>query len=736
MKTIFNYERRNGVTLTECYENGEFYFVHKSASDERKLTLYPINPEPEFVRTPYLGYTEEEVLSSGKDILARKLLEKGDPVYAEVKRAMPKLQNNVYCFLGGPASWAGVTVTTDGSVIHQASGRDREPAPIFKPTEADESLGATTPRLSLLGGEIPVLCAFFSDGEKSMELLYFVEPGDTDRDPVVWIRIKKYSNTSPMECEFSYRVAALNREGDEFLLRDNPPTEEIFLDALSDTVNFWVEFENEGTRIEIPEEELAKIARGAISFAALTFTGDHPHYGHRFYGKELHDNFPPNYIWGIECAIAHGRHEWAKGIFDHFMRYALNGEGRISYRQGTGLNFGVSAVEYAMMLDIAARYKSILELNTPTPVYLKKLKGMGDEILSHVTPCPEHGGLSLVKMCAEADTNERVNVYLNNNLWAIRGFSALDRLIKDTAYYDKKYALAKAMLEKNINEAIKRYSEENSRFGTLVPFRLGYTATPLTLSICKDTFYPESEEELKKYFTYVKSRGQVELKQDLRENTYANYRYYPEMLCSMLLTREQADAIVNMRESLGGELLCMTRFSGWIDNWPVLHYARFLIETGRIEKYLILMYAHAAHHGRADLMAYYEQIRINGTVKADDCVPSLLTVPAMLCWAFAYERINDGGLQLLSALPRDWYDKPFSAMGIGYSGGKIDIISDGETIDVTFENATKSPVDIVFRNKDELSDYAVTLGKEYIEKITKNRLTFKPGLTRVKLSAK
>ena len=194
MKKIFTYKRPSGVTLTEYYENGEFYFIHSDGQGEKRLSLYTLESPAPFIRNPWLGHTEEEVLASGEDILAKKLLQNGDPDYIEVKKAMPELVNNVYSFLSGTASWSGVTVLTNGDVIHQASGRNRKPSPIFKPTESCEVLGALTPRQMLLAGELPVLISLFTDGRSSLELIYFVEAGDTDRDPVVWIREKKYEN--------------------------------------------------------------------------------------------------------------------------------------------------------------------------------------------------------------------------------------------------------------------------------------------------------------------------------------------------------------------------------------------------------------------------------------------------------------------------------------------------------------------------------------------------------------
>ena len=734
---VFEFKRKNSsIALREKLERDGFYFELVKDEVKRRILLYKLIEEEEDARDPYLGYTLSEVMNSGEDLLAKKLCEKGEPDFSEVKKALPKIEEGAYAFLGGPASWAGVTVEPDGSVVHQLSGRDREPRAIFDPKTVDPVLCKVLPKRMLVGGEYPIMIALYTDGVEALELMYFVEPGDTDRDPVVWIRIKKYRNSTPDKPSVSYRVAAISREGDEFIHGENPPTEGIFLEALCDTVCYWTDFYDSLAEIAIPEKELERVARGSVSFAALTFTGAHPHYGHKFYGKELHDNFPPNYIWAIEAACLVGKWEWAKDIFDGMVRYALNEEGKMCYRQGLGLCFGVSATEYGMLLYLANKYKDILVIRREDEKTVSKLCGMADQILSNCHPCPEFSGRVLVKMCAEADTNERINVYLNNNLWAIRGFTSLSSLLRMLGKDSKAYDDMAALLSENVNALINEYSARDTRFGTLVPFRFEYTPTPLTLSSSKDTFYEISEEELSSYLNSVRTRGPESSKQDFTENTYSNYRYYPEALCSMLLPDELADSIVRMRESLGGEVLGMTRFRSWIDNWPVLNYARFLIESGRIEKYLLLLYAHTAHHGRADLMAYYEQVSFSGEVRANDCVPSLLTVPIMLAWAFSYERIADGRLQLLSAIPKKWFEKGFCAHGICYSGGRLDIEYASNTLTLSASSPLPRDTEIVWRGKEAVSMSDVICGREQIKEIRANRLILIDNIKNIKITVK
>ena len=736
MKEIFSYQSRIG-TLSEYYNGDTYVFKYKNDEGEHTLPLYPLKREEAPKGPYYLGYTKEEIDASGRDLLAEAILAEGEPCYERIKEVLPPLSADTYAILGGPASVAGLTVDSDGVIYHQLSGdRDKTSfgslsAPIFSPAVYDGTLGTHKPYQTILCGEYPLLLSVHTDGTDTLEFLYFVEPTEPDRDPIAWIRAKRYRNAAPEAVTIDYRVAAIAREESGDLLFNTQPTEEVFLDALLDTISYWIDEAAEGAAFDLPEGELASIAHGTVAMAAVTATAEHMHYGHRFYGKELHDNFPPNYIWSIEAMIALGRHERARAIFRHFVRYVLRGDGRINYRQGHRLVFGASAAESGMLLHLAWRYRDILGTDTLERAEAKRLRGMGDEILAAIAPCPECGGLMLVHMCAEADTNERIHAYMNNNLWAIRGLSALADLLGGAGTC---YREAAELLQRNVRAAIDRYKAEGTRFGTIPPFRIGYPATPMTLSRCEDTFAPLEGEERRAYYSTLWGREDVAVFQDIAENSFANYRYYPEMLSSMLLKAEESDAIVRMREALGGELLCMTRLLNRIDDWPVVQYARFLLETNRIDKYLLLLYAHAAHHGIPRLATYYEQVTADGAVKAFDCTPSLLTVPLLVSWAFAYEPIGVGPLRLLSALPKGWLGKPFAATGLGYSGGRLSITSDGNEIKVTFDAPTEGETELYLRGKDVISPTAFVEGAEHLKEIRGNIAVLKAGCRSVRIT--
>ena len=718
--------REGGGTLTEYWDGNQWCMRMEEPGIEETMELYTLQALSEKEeRNPWDNKDPQELLNSGRDILGEEILKRGEPEYREVQGILPPITQSAYCFLSGSASWGGVTVDPLGQIYPQVSGNLRQPDPIFSPVQVDDVLGECIPRQFLLAGQYPLLFSVHNDGNESLEFLYFVEPGDPDRDPIVWIRTKRYNRDAPEHCEMEYRIAALSRHTGRKI------SKETFLTALADTIAYWIKFCRSGAWLSIPEESLKKTVYGTLMACATTFSGDHAHYGHLRYGAELHDNFPPNYIWSLEACCLLGHHAWAQRIWQHLLVYVLNDQGRFTYRQGEHELFGASAEEYGQLLFLANRYCRLLGIALWPESYWHKLTGMGNVLLANCVSCEEYGGRVLIRMCAEADTNTRVHVYLNNNLWGIRGLQALAQLLQkngSVSQAEPYSRMAETLLE-NIRVLAEEYSQDTP-YGPLVPFRFGYPALPYTLSTCKDTSVSLGEKELRRYLTPSEARSQGN-GQDLTENTYANYRYYLEALSAMLLEEKQGEAIVALREALGGEYLGMTRFYSWLDDWPVVHYARYLLETGRIPKYLLLLYAHTAHHGNPDLMCYYEQVTTQGEVVAPDCVPALLTTAIMTAWMFAYETVDSCTLLLLPGIPVSWFRSVFSAKKIGYSGGSCDIEWDGRRISVTFTSPLERNTALVWRQKETILLDDILHGAEYIERLEGNRIYLKKEIQKI-----
>lgn len=725
---VFNQKRSRGGELCEKFEDKSWSMVYTEKGVSKTLNMYSVDNlnQPER-NNLYAGNSFTKIMETGKDILGELVLKNGEPDYNEIKSLLPQIQDGAFAFLSGALSWNGVTVSaTNGAVYPQRRGINQEPPSLFSPTEIDLNLGSIKPLLFLLDGKLPILFSVHQNNSDILELMYFVEPGDPDRDPIVWIRSKQYSKSAPENHAITYRIVALSRN-----VPFNETTENLFLEALCNTVGYWLKFSEKGAKFDIPEKELERVVEGSQISCATTFSGDHPHYGHKYYGEEIHDNFPPNYLWSIEMCCLMGREAWGKRIWEHMLEYALSDEGRFCYRQGEQELWAASAGDYSCLLYLAWRYQKLLGISTWTYDNWEKIIGMGDIVLEHCRECADFGNKYLVYMCAEADTNTRLHAYLNNNLWAIRGFDALADLLKSNNKLNdaERFSTASKKILQSVNELLKEESVFDQRFGLIPPFRFGYTATPATLSgICRETFATMSDSEFAKYqdYSYMRDQGSS---QDLTENTFANYRYYPEILSSMLLPDNQAEAIVKLREAIGGEILGMTRLFERIDNWPITHYARHLLETGNIDKYIMLLYAHVCHHGRPDLMCYYEQVTTDGKVIYYDCVPSLLTPPIMVAWMFAYETIRENKLVLLSGVPLDWLEKGCSAKKLGTSFGKLSITVKNNQITVDFDKPLETEAEITWRLNKNLTEKDIVSGMEFISKIKDNRIVLKKGIT-------
>lgn len=725
-------KRKRNEWIEEIFEDGEWRIVYFDGKNELRLPGYSVEA---LDKTPelnlYNGHNPDELMVSGRDILAEELLADGEPDFEEVRKVLPHTKEMGYSFLGGFASWSGVMVNSaTGNIYPQSMANDRKPSPIFAPTMVDVEVCESRPKQFLLDGRIPIMFSVHSNSEKVVEFMYFVEPGDPDRDPIVWIRTKRYEKKNPENFTLDYRIVARSR-----LVQSRAIETETFMTALIDTVVYWVKFLDKGAKFDIPEKLFEKVATGAMVACATTFSGDHAHYGHNIYGEEVHDNFPPNYIWSIEACCLMGYTAWAKRIFNHLLTYILNDEGRFFYRQGIQELFGASAEEYGWLLFLANKYKNQLGFERWTEEEWQKIEGMGRIIIDNCVPCKEFGNRVLVYMCAEADTNTRVHAYVNNNFWGIRGLRALAELLEKSGRTEnkKEFEDMAETLFSNITELICEQSVEDPEYGSLPPFRLGYTPKPLTFSMCRETSVEVSEEYLETYLQFSNMRDQGNSDQDLTENTYANYRYYPEMLGAMMLDDEQAEAIVKLRETVGGEYMGMSRFLGRIDDWPVLPYARYLLESENIEKYLLLLYSHTCHHGNPDLMCYYEQITPTYVV-ADDCVPSLLTTPIMTGWMFAYETMNDRKLSLLRGVPKAWFDKGFSAKGLGWTKGKVDISVENNSVEIVFSKPLDVKAEIVWRANQDISMDNILEGKEFVERCAGNRIILKFGVEKAKIT--
>jgi len=689
--------------------------------------------------TFYKGHSLEEILASGKDILGQEVLNEGEPSYESIVNILPPIEKKSYAILGSPTTWGKLIVLPNGDILTQPA--NGESVKVFSPREEYELSSNSSvynlnviPLQGLMDEWMPMVLTRFITLNELVEAIYFVVPGETQRNPIARVCISAYLK-SDNEIRLKWRkIYSVKFNKDK--VEKATPNEDQFYDKFITSIIYWLDFKGKLPLMEVPEEIIYRFFIGSLAQATVVFSGDSPHYGARGYGDECHDHFTPNYISFIETFFLSGDLIRARRVIENFLSYAVDPCGRINYWQGSNEFFAASGSEYGQFLWLMNSIESQLEPKGWIVPYLDTLERMGNYLISRRLPSEEAKGKRLIMLCPEADNADRVYPYIGNNLWVVMGLRSLGDLLKK---YGRERSgeefISKANdLFKDISETLKD-NEELTPYGHTIPFRLGYPNVPWTLSYCQ--VCPEGVEPYL-FQTYLNtwSWGQEVSGQDFLENTYANYRYYPEMLSAMLLNSEEADAILTMRYNLGGELLGMCRFADRIDDWPQANYARFLLATDRIERFLLLYYGHMCHHGRRDVLSYYEQVTPDGKVIADDCIPSLLLVPLMTLEMFSFTPPNENALYLCKATPRRWLD-----INQGFKVEKVMSLYGPISLEIhrIQENIVNIEVDLPYqaqftnvyldlRLPNDLIVKKVLSGSSFIEEIMNmNRLKFKKG---------
>ena len=626
----------------------------------------------------FLGYDTDTLLSSGRDLLAEKLLDT-DFTLNDLKGILPPSFSNGYICLGYHTSPRLFTVDKLGRIFFQPDFQvDRPSSAAFDPADISRFGQLPPKKISFIDGIIPILFCYRSDGNQALETMYLVEHGDSNFEYSVWIRATGFIDGNAVSVRFM-------NEGCCNLKNSQTIKSSEFYNALFGVLGHYREMMNTQSRIDIPDKELERVYYGTMMTASNMLNGFQPKYGNMFYGLETHNNFPPNFIMSFAVFAMCGFKRKARLILEHFLNNAVDHYGRMIYRQGETQYYSYSGSEIGQLLWLIERYSDSPDQNGWISEYTDILCRMGDNLISYIAPIDGLDGVYLIHMCAEADTNGRIFDYIQNSLWAIRGLEALDALCSNYSIDGARFKENAELLRKSIDAVCVKY-ELQTKYGALLPFQLQYTAQPLTLSCCKDTAYPVSEEEYREYIGGdTNPRNDLEGFQNYLENNYANYRYYPEILSSAVLDKKYSDSINLMRERLGGEILCMTRFMTGIDDWPAYNNAIYLLENGFVQKYRMLLYSHILYHGLPDFHIYYEQVGFTDDCmqrRADSCLPSTLLPSFMISQMLAYTSVDGKRLEILKGVPQDWFKKGFSFDNIATPSGIVSVICRHNTLTV------------------------------------------------------
>ena len=381
----------------------------------------------------------------------------------------------------------------------------------------------------------------------------------------------------------------------DFLLCDSDPRFPAALDAVR---RRWTRFFDACKGMEKIPDEYANAWKSSFVQAICSFSGRHPHYGVEHYGEFRSDGFPPNILAMAHALHACGHTESARSYAQYYFRRFIRADGTIDY-------YGASVSEYGKLLHLAALLSEDdgdVFLQSILPQILAMNKYLID-LLNFWMGAPR-SEWNLIAGSPEADTREESDEYLHNNLWVLRGWLSCERILqKFDAEFASEIRRDAALLQRRIGRFL---AYADSRFDPL-PYRVRQKEKIADFT-CKMDF------------------------------AYANYRYYPEMLSSGLLSREQAMRIIEAREKRFGEyegatVLAWEGIPPGIDNWPIADYAAGLALLGEKERLRKVIQGHWNYAMCHDVFTAYEWSECKGAPRrayTDWCVPVQLAFPRML----------------------------------------------------------------------------------------------------------
>ena len=335
-----------------------------------------------------------------------------------------------------------------------------------------------------------------------------------------------------------------------------------------------------------------------LAFIDATFQGDHPKYGLKHYAHPRADSFPPTIIAAVDALSAWGVYERAKQLFVYWLNNFVRDDGTINY-------YGPAISEYGQLLHLAV----LLHERAGEGEWWDQARGRLQKLAVYALQLSEQAANvnDLIPGVPEADISKgdpnnvsdtdhhENNRFFHNNAWVARGLLRWSTVVEDSE-------LAKRM--QHAGEAL----------------------AARTIDIIEQVWPRDAEDWW--LSPQVESCARPESITSTLIASYANYRYWPELLSSGILPDELAHRLVDARLNGGGQFCGMTRFRERLDDWPLADYLFGVWRLGRREDFLLSLFGHAAYHQAGEHLTAYEQVTLPPCreMKAPYCLSCQLVV--------------------------------------------------------------------------------------------------------------
>jgi hypothetical protein len=589
--------------------------------------------------TPYLGLSLKEIGLSPHDLLADRLLERGDdPDPERVKSAAPPLgsvQNPGPSWRMPWDTFVGTRECSDTMPVF-ATGSTRTYHPVQYFPEDNGKKGQK--RFDgLIGGWMPAVRKVMPISDTVYdEVIVF---GDTQADDKfivqTWHRTARIENGKITK-------AVYGNSYPEFPPNRTNPAPEDFYRALLIFAAYWENLLHDFAQASLPSTVWIDMSKHAFAKELIVRPeGVYPKYGavdRDYYGSE-YDGFQDIFTSSVYANLEWGRFEMARTVIDNYFTHFVDAKGMINMR-------GPETAQFGMTLSLLARYFSytrdrqlLLKHSPKIQATVAMLCAMQDESLRLPADDVGHG---LIHGWSESDSCLMPNPdiwwlpYYANNAFAARGLKDISRIWMEIlpAAIAKEQAVDWEKRSLNLQSAVVASIKKNIRHDMSPPYVGTFPGTTLTFWESMQKEHPSPQQW--------------------------PHRGYAELLQADVLPADLTNLILNCLRAYGGTTV------GVLANVEPPHadgrdilgfisygHAQALLRMDRIEEFLLFLYSHRYHdHTRGSWVAG-EVAGIDGD-NALFCIPAQLTIPLLVRWMLVLEDSDEDRLYFAKGVPREW----------------------------------------------------------------------------------
>ena len=604
--------------------------------------------EPAFSESdpPYLGLNIAEIGTSGRDLLADKLLEHGDPDPEQVRIAAHPLgsgglqtgaapQNGGFAS-GNAGRWNAIVGTRECSdtmpVFPAGNTRTYHPNQYFP--ELRGQINSMKRWEGMLGGWMPAVRKVVALPENAyIEMLVFGDVEAKDRFIVqTWHRTARVENGKITKVVYGYTYPAYPPA------RTDPKPEEFFR-ALLVFAGYWDRQLHDFASTNLPNNAWTDMSKHAfVKELVVRPGGVYPKYGavdRDYYGSE-YDGFQDIFTMGLYANLECGRLDQARRIIDNYLTEFTDSKGMINMR-------GPGTAQFGMSLSLLARYFHY----TRDAALLQKHRGkieatanmlvaMHDTSLKLAADAPGHGlisGWSESDACLAPEPATWWQPYYANSAFSARGLKDIAGIWKSIAPADgasvEWLRRSKALQDATVS-SMQKYtrSDMNPPYVPLLP------GSKLT--------FRES------------------MAQERPSPQQWPHRPYAELLQADMLPAPLANQVIDTMRAYGATTLGVVANVGRarpngrdILGFISYGYALMLLRLDRVEEFLLFLYSHRYHDHTPGSWVAGEVSGITGGT-AIFCIPAQQTIPLLVRWMLALEDSDEDRLYLAKGVPREW----------------------------------------------------------------------------------